>query len=87
MRYRFGGVEELQEQGCVALRNLSLNDGNSMATAKAKGIGSVLVGMGVRTPIVEAQKSGCAALGNLSSDNERAARRLRALQWRRSTRL
>ena len=80
-----GGVAEVQEQGCVALRNLSLNDENT-ATAKAEGIGSVMVGMSARTPIVGVQKSGCAALGNLSSNNERAAGRLRTLQRRWSTR-
>jgi len=59
-------IEEVQEQGCGALRNLSLNEDNEMAIAAKGGIGAVVRAMRAHRSSVGVQEQGCSFLHNIA---------------------
>ena len=55
-------VSAVQEKGCGALWNLSVNADNKVSIAKAGGVRSIMEAMRLHPNVSAVQKNGCGAL-------------------------
>ena len=64
--------EAIQEQGCAALRALTVNDNNKVKVAESHGISAIISAMDHHMTTAVVQEQGCAALRNLAvnADNK-----------------
>eukprot|EP00961_Rhodomonas_salina_P246743 3333295-Rhodomonas_salina.1 len=67
---KHGGSAGVQEQGCWALRNLSINSENKVKIGAAGGIEAVLAGMEKHVESAGVQEQGCWALINLTFNDD-----------------